>query len=263
MEKNVNSSTESMARPKIELVDVDVRFDVGASVVTALEGYSLDIAEGEFVAILGPSGCGKSTSLNLLAGFDRATAGQVLLNGKPVEKPGPDRGVVFQNANLLPWLNVWENVVFGPKVKGLSERDYATRAREMLSLVKLDGFEKHLPGQLSGGMQQRASIARALINDPDVLLMDEPFGALDAQTRLSMQELLLQIWEQDKRTVMFITHDIDEALLLADRVIIMTGRPGKMREEIQVEFARPRNYQVTSSPEFQTLKQHLLTLLHH
>ncbi|WP_461640902.1 ABC transporter ATP-binding protein [Leucobacter sp. BZR 635] len=242
---------------------MDVRFEVGASVVTALEGYTLDIAEGEFVAVLGPSGCGKSTSLNLLAGFDRATGGRVLLNGKTVAKPGPDRGVVFQNANLLPWLNVWENVVFGPKVKGVAERDYSERAREMLSLVKLDGFEKHLPGQLSGGMQQRASIARALINDPDVLLMDEPFGALDAQTRISMQELLLQIWEQDKRTVMFITHDIDEALLLADRVVIMTGRPGKIREQITVDFPRPRNYQVTALPAFQELKQRLLTLLQH
>lgn len=259
----MNSSTTSTAAPKIELIDVDVRFEVGASVVTALEGYTLDIAEGEFVAVLGPSGCGKSTSLNLLAGFDRATGGRVLLNGKPVAKPGPDRGVVFQNANLLPWLNVWENVVFGPKVKGVPERDYRERAREMLSLVKLDGFEKHLPGQLSGGMQQRASIARALINDPDVLLMDEPFGALDAQTRISMQELLLQIWEQDKRTVMFITHDIDEALLLADRVVIMTGRPGKIREQITVDFPRPRNYQVTALPEFQELKQRLLTLLQH
>ncbi len=259
----MNSSTMSSARPKIELIDVDVRFDVGSNVITALEGYSLDIREGEFVAILGPSGCGKSTSLNLLAGFDKATSGQVLLNGQPISRPGPDRGVVFQNANLLPWLNVWENVVFGPKVKGMSERQYRERAEEMLALVKLDGFEKHLPGQLSGGMQQRASIARALINDPDVLLMDEPFGALDAQTRISMQELLLQIWEQDKRTVMFITHDIDEALLLADRVIIMTGRPGKIREEIDVRFERPRNYQVTASPEFQELKQHLLGLLHH
>ncbi len=259
----MNSSTMSSARPKIELIDVDVRFDVGSNVITALEGYSLDIREGEFVAILGPSGCGKSTSLNLLAGFDKATSGQVLLNGQPISRPGPDRGVVFQNANLLPWLNVWENVVFGPKVKGMSDRQYRERAEEMLALVKLDGFEKHLPGQLSGGMQQRASIARALINDPDVLLMDEPFGALDAQTRISMQELLLQIWEQDKRTVMFITHDIDEALLLADRVIIMTGRPGKIREEIAVGFDRPRNYQVTASPEFQELKQHLLGLLHH
>lgn len=259
----MNSSTTSTAEPKIELIDVDVRFDVGANVITALEGYSLEIAEGEFVAILGPSGCGKSTSLNLLAGFDRATGGQVLLNGKPVAKPGPDRGVVFQNANLLPWLNVWENVVFGPKVKGVAERDYRDRAKEMLALVKLDGFEKHLPGQLSGGMQQRASIARALINDPDVLLMDEPFGALDAQTRISMQELLLQIWEQDQRTVMFITHDIDEALLLADRVVIMTGRPGKIREEILIDFPRPRNYRVTALPEFQALKQRLLALLQH
>lgn len=258
-----SSGAPTLASPKIELDDVQVRFDVGSNVITALENYTLDIAEGEFVAILGPSGCGKSTSLNLLAGFDNATAGRVLVNGKPVSKPAPDRGVVFQNANLLPWLSVWENIVFGPKVRGVPDKQYRDRARELISLVKLDGFEKHLPGQLSGGMQQRASIARVLINDPDVLLMDEPFGALDAQTRISMQELLLQIWEQDKRTVMFITHDIDEALLLADRVVIMTGRPGKIREEIQVNFARPRNYDVTSSPEFQELKQHALGLLHH
>lgn len=256
------SSTTSIDRLKIQLEDVEVVFDVGTSVITALESYSLDIAEGEFVAVLGPSGCGKSTSLNLLAGFDHASAGNVLVNGNPIVKPGPERGVVFQNANLLPWLSVWENIVFGPKVKGLSEKQYRARAEELISLVKLDGFEKHLPGQLSGGMQQRASIARALINDPDVLLMDEPFGALDAQTRISMQELLLRIWEDDKRTVMFITHDIDEALLLADRVVIMTGRPGRIREEISVDFDRPRTYQVTSSPEFQQLKQHALGLLH-
>lgn len=257
------STITTSTSPKVALEDVGVQFDVGSDVVTALDGYSLDIHEGEFVVILGPSGCGKSTSLNLLAGFDKATTGRVLVNGKPVGKPGPDRGVVFQNANLFPWLSVWENIVFGPKVRGISDKQYRERAQKLISLVKLDGFEKHLPGQLSGGMQQRASIARALINDPDVMLMDEPFGALDAQTRIQMQRLLLQIWEQDQRTVMFITHDIDEALLLADRVIIMTGRPGKIREEIKVEFARPRDYAVTSSPQFLELKQHSLGLLHH
>ena len=191
----------SAARPKIELIDVDVRFDVGSNVITALEGYSLDIREGEFVAILGPSGCGKSTSLNLLAGFDKATSGQVLLNGQPISRPGPDRGVVFQNANLLPWLNVWENVVFGPKVKGMSERQYRERAEEMLALVKLDGFEKHLPGQLSGGMQQRASIARALAFDADLLLMDEPFGALDEIVRDHLNGQLLELWARTGKTI--------------------------------------------------------------
>ncbi|WP_421446717.1 ABC transporter ATP-binding protein, partial [Agrobacterium tumefaciens] len=176
-----------------------------------LDEIELQVQAGEFVALLGPSGCGKSTLLNLIAGFEAASDGTLTVAGTPITKPGPDRGVVFQEAALFPWLNVWENVVFGPKIAGVPRSQYEERAREMLEITGLSGFTKHLPVQLSGGMRQRVGIARVLTLGSKVLLMDEPFGALDAQTRLTMQELLLSVWQNLRTTVVFVTHDIDEA----------------------------------------------------
>lgn len=179
----------------------------GVTPVHALDQIDLQVAEGEFVALLGPSGCGKSTLLNLIAGFEAPSGGELRVGGGAVARPGPERGVVFQEAALFPWLNVWENVVFGPKIAGLSRREYAARAEEMLEITGLSAFKRHLPVQLSGGMRQRVGIARVLTLGSRVLLMDEPFGALDAQTRLTMQELLLSVWQTLRTTVVFVTHD--------------------------------------------------------
>ena len=222
----------------------------GPKPVTALADVELTIGDGEFVALLGPSGCGKSTLLNLIAGFEVASSGRVEFDGADVTKPGPDRGVVFQEASLLPWLSVWENVVFGPKVQGLARADYEPRAREILELVGLGGFHDALPIQLSGGMRQRVGIARVLVMSPRALLMDEPFGALDAQTRLSMQQLLLDVWQNLGTTVLFVTHDIDEAILLADRVCIMSARPGRITREIAIDLRRPRSIDDLTEPDF-------------
>jgi NitT/TauT family transport system ATP-binding protein len=222
----------------------------GATGVRALEDVNFSIGEGEFVALLGPSGCGKSTLLNLVAGFEDLTEGRMTFDDRAVTRPGPDRGVVFQEASLLPWLSVWENVVFGPKVQKIARADYEPRARDMLRIVGLEKFHDALPVQLSGGMRQRVGIARALVMQPRALLMDEPFGALDAQTRLSMQQLLLEIWQTLKTTVLFVTHDIDEAILLADRVCVMTARPGRITRDIPITLRRPRSIDDLTSADF-------------
>ena len=235
----------------------------GAHPVEALRGIDLDIADGEFAALLGPSGCGKSTLLNLLAGFEMPTAGELAVYGERVSQPGPQRGVVFQEAALFPWLDVWENVVFGPKVQGLPAREYEPRARETLRLVGLDRFDKHLPVQLSGGMRQRVGIARVLVMQPRVLLMDEPFGALDAQTRLSMQQLLLEVWQSLKKTVVFVTHDIDEAILLADVIYVMSPRPGRIQSRYRVEMPRPRSLDTLTEAGFNALKREILHQIRH
>jgi NitT/TauT family transport system ATP-binding protein len=230
----------------------------GAQPVQALADVDLSIDEGEFVALLGPSGCGKSTLLNVLAGFEDISEGEVTFDGRPISKPGPDRGVVFQEAALLPWLSVWENVVFGPKAQGKASRDYEARAAEILSLVGLTAFRKSLPAQLSGGMRQRVGIARVLTMNPRALLMDEPFGALDAQTRLSMQQLLLDVWQRLRTTVLFVTHDIDEAILLADRVCVMSARPGRIIEDIPITLARPRSINDLTTPDFVAYKARIM-----
>ena len=222
--------------------------------VHALEDVTLEIKDGEFVALLGPSGCGKSTLLNLVAGFEDLTEGAMTFDGKTVTRPGPDRGVVFQEASLLPWLSVWDNVVFGPQVQKVAKSDYEPRAREMLKIVGLENFHAALPVQLSGGMRQRVGIARALVMQPKALLMDEPFGALDAQTRLSMQQLLLDVWQTLKTTVLFVTHDIDEAILLADRVCVMTARPGRITRDIPITLRRPRSIDDLTSSDFTQFK---------
>ena len=231
----------------------------GRGGVRALKSVDFHVAEGEFVALLGPSGCGKSTLLNILAGFETLTEGTIRFDGKAVERPGPDRGVVFQEASLLPWLTVWENVVFGPKVQGLARSDYEPRARAILKTVGLENFHNALPVQLSGGMRQRVGIARALVMEPRALLMDEPFGALDAQTRLSMQQLLLEVWQKLKTTVLFVTHDIDEAILLADRVCVMTSRPGRITRDIPITLRRPRSIDDLTNPDFVRFKAAIMS----
>ena len=227
----------------------------GVRDVHALTAIDLEVREGEFIALLGPSGCGKSTLLNLVAGFEEPSAGEIRVFGQKVSRPGPERAVVFQEPALFPWLSVWDNVVFGPKLKGARRAEYEAEARDYIKTVGLDGFEDALPDQLSGGMKQRVGIARALLVRPQVLLMDEPFGALDAQTRLQMQELLLAVWEKYKKTVVFITHDIDEAILLADRVYVMSARPGRLKSRIEIGLPRPRRIDVLTDASFNELRR--------
>ncbi len=243
----------------LEAWGVRKAFEVeGGAPTVALEEATFSVDEGEFVAILGPSGCGKSTVLNIVAGFLRPTAGRILLEGRGVAAPGSDRGVVFQEHALFPWMRVLENVTFGLRLKGVPQRERLEAGRRFVDLVGLTGFERHWPRQLSGGMKQRVAIARALANDPKVLLMDEPFGALDAQTRRMMQDELVKIWATTKKTCLFVTHSIEEALLLADRVITMTARPGRVKAVQPVPLPRPRD---DGSAEFVALKRHLADLL--
>ena len=245
----------------IEIASVCKEFAKGERRVLALQDITLSVAEQEFVAILGPSGCGKSTLLNMVAGFDRPTQGTVRVDGEEIVEPSPRRGVVFQEPALFPWFSVMENVLFGPKTQRQPAAEYKRSAAQIIEQVGLRGFEASYPAELSGGMRQRVGIARVLIMQPQVLLMDEPFGSLDAQTRMLMQELLLQVWERHHQTVLFITHDIEEALLLADRVCVMTARPGRIKKSIDVAIPRPRAIDVTTSPEFNALRREVLTLI--
>ncbi|AVS81252.1 sulfonate ABC transporter ATP-binding protein [Paracidovorax avenae] len=223
----------------------------------ALLPVDFHVADNDFVTILGPSGCGKSTMLRIVAGLDQPTSGRVLLDGRPVEGPGADRGMVFQSYTLFPWLTIEQNIRFGLRERGVPEVQQKERAAYFIAKVGLRGFEQHYPKQLSGGMQQRTAIARALANDPKILLMDEPFGALDNQTRVLMQELLLGIWEAERKTVMFVTHDIDEAIFMASRVAVFSARPGRIKTEVAVDLPHPRHYRVKTSPEFMELKARL------
>jgi NitT/TauT family transport system ATP-binding protein len=245
----------------IEIGGVSKEFTKGRRRVTALQDIDLTIDPREFAAILGPSGCGKSTLLNMVAGFERPTRGTVRVAGEEIAAPSPQRAVVFQEPALFPWLSVMENVLFGPKTQGQPAAEYRARAAQIIEQVGLRGFEPSYPAELSGGMRQRVGIARVLIMQPQVLLMDEPFGSLDAQTRSLMQELLLQVWERHHQTVLFVTHDIEEALLLADRVCVMTARPGRIKKIIEVGIARPRSIEVTTSPEFNALRREVLALI--
>lgn len=246
----------------IELSQVTKIF-AGANAVRALDEVNLSIDKGQFAAIVGPSGCGKSTILNLVAGFDTPTAGSVRVEGTSVRKPGPDRAVVFQEAALFPWLSVWENTIFSAKARGIRRAAYESKAQHFLSRVGLCDFHNHLPMQLSGGMKQRVGIARALVMEPQLLLMDEPFGALDAQTRIDMQELLLSVWDELRRTVVFITHDVDEAILLADVVFVMSARPGRIRSRIPIELPRPRSIDLITDPTFVALKREIFNQIRH
>ena len=226
-----------------------------------LDGIDLAVARQEFACLLGPSGCGKSTLLNITAGFDTPTQGTALFAGEPIRTPGPERAVVFQEPALFPWLTVLDNVTFGPQTLGRPRGEYVPRAEEYLRLVGLEGFERHYPAELSGGMKQRVGIARVLVMEPTALLMDEPFGALDAQTRSLMQELVLRLWEQFRQTVLFITHDIEEALLLADTAYVMTARPGRITRRIRVDLPRPRPADLVTTPEFNTYKREVMHLM--
>ncbi len=230
----------------------------GRNPVTALTGVDLAVGDGEFIALLGPSGCGKSTLLNIVAGFEQPTGGALTIEGAPPRKPGPDRAVVFQESALFPWLTVRDNVTFGPRIQRKPRGSFEAEAQRYIDLVGLTGFEKHYPDQLSGGMKQRVGIARCLLMQPKLFLMDEPFGALDAQTRLQMQELLLGVWESLKRTVIFITHDIDEAIFLADTVYVMSARPGRIRSRNPVNLPRPRNVDMLTDPVFNALRRDIL-----
>lgn len=227
----------------------------------ALKDINLEVKESEFVVMVGPSGCGKSTLINIIGGLEEATEGEVLIEGKPVTAPGADRGMVFQGYSLFPWLTVQKNVEFGLKMKKVPKAQREKTAREYIQLVGLSGFENALPKQLSGGMKQRVAIARTLANSPEILLMDEPFGALDAQTRMVMQELLARVSRETKNTILFITHDIDEAILLADRIYVMSRRPGTVREVLEVNMNGERSHEMLVTPEFLQMKRKIMDML--
>jgi NitT/TauT family transport system ATP-binding protein len=228
--------------------------------VEAVRGISLTVQEGEFVSIVGPSGCGKSTVLNLIAGFIPPTAGEILVDDRPVRGPGPDRGVVFQSFALFPWKTVLENVAFGPKMRGVGKAQREAIAREFLGLAGLSHAADRYPNELSGGMQQRVGVARALANEPHVLLMDEPFASVDAQTRMTLQEELTRIWQERRSTVIFITHDVGEAVFLANRVVVLSA--GRVLDEVAVDLPRPRRWDdLVDSDRFKTLSGKVLHLV--
>ena len=241
----------------LEVRGVERRFASASGSTLALQATDLDVAENDFITILGPSGCGKSTLLRIVAGLDHPTAGEVRLDGRRIEGPGADRGMVFQSYTLFPWLTVLDNVCFGLRERGMARAQQLEVAHGFLGKVGLKGFADHFPKQLSGGMQQRTALARALANDPRMLLMDEPFGALDHQTRELMQELLLGIWEAQAKTVLFVTHDIDEAVFMGSRVVVMSARPGRIKLDRRVELPHPRSYSVKTTPAFVALKAEL------
>jgi NitT/TauT family transport system ATP-binding protein len=249
------------SRGHIEVRDLGIRFGARGATVDAVQGVSVHVQPGEFVSLIGPSGCGKSTLLNAVAGFLEPSSGQALLDGRVIQAPGSDRGVVFQQYSLFPWMTVRKNVEFGLKLKGQSASERESQARTLLGLAGLLSFENHYPDQLSGGMKQRVGIVRALATSPQVLLMDEPFGALDAQTRVVMQEILTNMWQRLRISVLFITHDIDEAIFLSDRIYVMTARPGRIKSEIVVPLPRPRTPEMTSTPQFQALTRTLRSLI--
>jgi len=248
---------------RIDIRQLSIVLGQGAQAFEAVQGLDCQIEAGQFVCILGPSGCGKSTLLGALAGHLQPSTGTLKVDAVPVVGPSPQRGMVFQQHTLFPWRSVRDNVAFGLKMRGLGKLERHRAADEILALVGLEGFAGHWPDQLSGGMQQRVEIARVLVNRPRLLLMDEPFGALDALTRLNMQELLLDIWTRIRTTLVFVTHDIDEALFLADRLLVMSPRPGRIIEDLRLDFPRPRTTELVTRPEFARLKRHCLELLRH
>jgi NitT/TauT family transport system ATP-binding protein len=240
---------------------VSMVFETRNGEVRALDDVTVEIADAHFAYIVGASGCGKSTLLNIMAGLIRPTAGTIEVGERPVEGPGADRGMVFQSYTLFPWLRVRENVEFGPALKGAPKAERRRTADRLLEEMGLVEFARAYPRELSGGMKQRVAIARALANDPEVLLMDEPFGALDALTRAGAQRFLTEIWEQHRRTIAFVTHDIDEAIYLGDTVYVMSRRPGRIREVVPVDISRPRSLDDIGTPRFAELKHHILSLI--
>ena len=249
------------AKGLIEVRDLDVVFGEDETALEAVTHVSMTVNPGEFVSLIGPSGCGKSTLLNIAAGFLLPSSGAVLIDGKAVDGPGADRGVVFQQYSLFPWLTVRQNVEFGLRMQNMASGQRVTASRTLLGLAGLLAFESHYPDQLSGGMKQRVGIVRALATSPQVLLMDEPFGALDSQTRVVMQEILTNMWQQFRISVLFITHDIEESIFLSDKVYVMTARPGRIKAEITVPLPRPRTAEMTASTEFIAMVQRLKALI--
>ncbi|MGL3149739.1 ABC transporter ATP-binding protein [Microbacterium sp. A82] len=256
----MNSNTQTA---RISVRGVTKTFDLKGDTFVALDNVSLDVADNEFVTVVGPSGCGKSTLMNILAGLDMPTSGEALVDGEAVAGPGPERGVIFQQYALFPWLTVRKNVEFGLKTAGMKAVDRRAKADHFIEMVGLTDFADALPKMLSGGMKQRCAIARAYAVDPSILLMDEPFGALDALTRVKLQEQLLQTWSQEKRTVMFITHDVDEAVFLANRVVVMAARPGRIYEVIDVDLPYPRTEEMRLSAEFTELRNRVWSAVYH
>ena len=248
-----------MIRGRVDIQHVSLTYTRGKQTVQAVQDVTLTIHPGEFVALLGASGCGKSTLLNAVAGFLKPTQGEILVDGEPVTAPGIDRGMVFQQHALFPWKTVEENVAFGLKMRGVPSYERQAQVRTFLHLVGLEDVTQAYPAQLSGGMQQRVGLARVLINQPRVMLMDEPFGALDAQSRVLMQELLLHLWHEVRTTVLFVTHDVDEAIFLADRIAIMRARPGRLKQELEVPLPRPRTLEMATDGTFIRLKREALT----
>ena len=242
---------------KVSIQGVEKKYNTRKGEVVALNGVNFDIKENEFICVIGPSGCGKSTLLNIIAGLLEPTAGQILVDGKPIQGTGTDRGVVFQQYALFPWLTVKKNVEFGLKLKGLSKEECESIAMKYLKMVELEKFADSYPKELSGGMKQRVAIARAYAMNPEVLLMDEPFGALDAQTRTQLQTELLKAWQEEHKTCFFVTHDIEEAIVLATRVVIMSARPGRMKEFVDIDIPYPRDQETKMSERFIELKNHI------
>ncbi|PYI37196.1 ATP-binding protein [Arthrobacter psychrolactophilus] len=255
------TSTNSQAMIRFE--NLRQEFTLTGTTFTALDGVNLDIADGEFVTVVGPSGCGKSTMLNAAAGLLQPTGGQVLVDDRPVQGPSPRTGVIFQQYALFPWLTVRKNVEFGLELKKVPARERTAIVDHYLELVGLTRFAEALPKELSGGMKQRCAIARAYAVNPEILLMDEPFGALDALTRVHMQEQLLETWSKERRTVMFVTHDVDESVFLASRVIVMAARPGRIYKEIKVDLPYPRTEEMRLSEEFAKLRSEVWAAVYH
>jgi len=255
------ASAVPVQQGKVTVTDFDLSYDTLEGSVDAVRDASIHVNPGEFVSIIGPSGCGKSTLLNAVAGFLKPTRGGVAVDGEPVAGPSADRGMVFQQYSLFPWKTVRENVEFGLKMKGMERSKRETSARTLLGLAGLLGFENQYPDNLSGGMKQRVGIIRALATGPKVLLLDEPFGALDAQTRLIMQQILTNMWQRLKTSVLFVTHDIDEAIFLSDRVYCMTARPGTIKAEVAIPLERPRHQSMMMSSEFLALRRGLMSLI--
>ena len=251
----------SKGRGYVRIDDVSIVFGRAKKAHVAVAHCSLDVKPGEFVCLLGPSGCGKSTLLNAVAGYVKPTSGSVTVDDEAIERPGPDRGMVFQQYSLFPWKSIYDNVAFGPRCRGSSHGMASSTARTFLEMVGLTAFAKRYPAELSGGMKQRVGIARALANYPRVLLMDEPFGALDAQTRLMMQANLLRIWAEFATTVIFVTHDVDEAVFLADRVVIMSASPGRIIADIPVTLERPRESELATDAAFIEIKRQCLDII--
>jgi NitT/TauT family transport system ATP-binding protein len=250
-----------MAKLEVRNIWVEYLMKRSQQQIVAVQGVNFAVEEGQFVAIVGPSGCGKTTLLNVIAGLLPATNGRILLNGREIKGPGHDRAVVFQSAALLPWRTVMGNVTYGLELQGYSRQETRLRAQKYLDLVGLNGFEESFPRELSGGMQQRVNLARALAVEPELLLLDEPLAALDAQTREYMQFELQRIWQQTKNTAIYITHQINEAIYLADKVVVMSARPGRVREIVPIDLPRPRSLQTKRQPKFNVLEEYIWNLL--